>query len=114
VSEVFTGIVDVVRFDRPDVVITARLAPGAIDPGDILPTVRIHRLNADTGEVIVGGNGRSGTLRLLNANNLETATLDATFGNLRLGGNGTDGDILLYATTGDRNNTGAANDPSGR
>jgi hypothetical protein len=108
VSEVFIGTVDVVRYDRPDIVVAARLAPGSIDPGDILPTVRIIRLNADTGEVIIGGPGRPGTLRLVNGNNLETATLDATFSNLRLGGNGTDGDILLYAGSGDRNNTGAA------
>ena len=107
-SEVFTGFVDVVRQDRPDVVVMARVLPGTVIDDSIFPTVRIIRLNAETGEVFIGGSGRSGTLRLVNGNLLETVTLDATFANLRLGGNGTDGDILLYASNGDRNNTGAA------
>ena len=110
-SEVFTGTVDVVRFGQDEIVLMARAAPGFRgDPADVggLPTLLVIRLNADTGEIIAGGNGRAGTLRLLNGNSQETVTLDATFSNLRLGGNGTDGDILLYASAGDRNNNGAA------
>lgn len=108
-SEVFNGFVDVVREDRPDLVVMARVLPGTVVGGELaFPTVRIIRLNAETGEVIIGGPGRGGTLRLVNANLQETVTLDATFSNLRLGGNGTDGDILLYASGGDRNNNGAA------
>lgn len=102
-SEIFTGQVDVVRINLPEEVIAF-----AIDPGGLLPTTLIIRLNADTGEIIGGGVGRNGTLRLLNAGVQETVTLDAAFANLRLGGNGTDGDILLFATDGDRNNTAAA------
>lgn len=108
-SNVFNDIVDVVRRDQPEVVVFARVVTG-LDPANeaFFPTVRTIRLNADTGEVIIGGPGTAGTLRLMNGENRETVTLDATFGNLRLGGNGADGDILLFSTTGDRNNTGAA------
>jgi len=125
VSEIFTGTVDVVRTNFPDEVIAmahlapgapggggprpvAHLAPGAFGGGGTFPTSLVIRLNAETGEVIVGGDSRAGTLRLLNANRQETVTLDAVFGNLRLGGHGTDGDILLYASNGDRTNNGAA------
>jgi len=127
VSEVFKGIVDIVRAALPDRVIRARVASPAPDAGgagdvgtgvaaalgpfdhdDLIPTSRVIRLNADTGEVIIGGSDRPGILRLVNGALAETVTLDAFFANLRMGGNGTDGDILLFASTGDRNSNGAA------
>jgi hypothetical protein len=108
-SETFTDIVDVVRPDQP--VILARSVPGSAaggPGGGLFPTVRVIRLNADTGEVIIGGSGTPGTLRIVDGNLRERAILDATFGNLRLGGNGTDGDILVYPTSGDPRNNGDA------
>ena len=127
-SEVFQGIVDIMgqALRLPDRIIMARAAPGsgAVDagdeataspealarfsPGDFVPTDRIIRLTADAGEIIVGGPNRPGTIRLLNGSLAETVTIDAFYSNLRMGGNGTDGDILLYASNGDRNNNGAA------
>lgn len=104
-SQVITGQADVVRVQRPDEIGAIAFA---IDPGSVFPTVLVIRLDADTGEALIGGSGRAGTLRLFNAQLQETVTLDATFSNLRLGGNGTDGDILLFAGAGDRNNTGQA------
>jgi len=127
VANVFQDFVDIVRVLRPDRLVMGRTvspagttgdpgevaattvaALGPFDPGGIFPTARVIRLSADTGEVIIGGADRSGTIRLLNAAGAETVTLDAFFSNLRMGGNGTDGDILLYASAGDRNNNGAA------
>ena len=109
-SEVFTGQVDVVEVRRPDIVIFAHGPGGGGVAGPELGGVQvlIIRLNANTGEITCGGDGRAGTLRLLNGQLKETVTLDATFSNLRLGGNGSDGDILLYAGAGDRNNTADA------
>lgn len=127
-SQVFQGIVDVVRIAEPETVMARVASPsssggvpgdggtrvaaslGPFDPrGDLgLPTSRVIRLNADTGEVIVGGSERFGILRLLNGLLTETVTLDGAFANLRLGGNGTDGDILLFASAGNHNNDGAA------
>lgn len=108
-SEVFTDIVDVVRADRP--VVLGRAVPGGAaigTTGGLFPTVRVIRLNADTGEVIIGGSGMPGTLRLVDGSLRERAILDATFGNLRLGGNGTDGDILVYPSSGNPNNNADA------
>jgi len=111
-SEVFTDIVDVVRAERPvPPVVLAHAAPGSVATGPgggFFPTVRIIRLDADIGEVIIGGSGTPGTLRLVDGNLRERAILDATFGNLRLGGNGADGDILVYASSGDPRNNAAA------
>jgi hypothetical protein len=127
VSEVFTGQVDVVEVRRPDVIVFAHGPPGAgggtspevgvlahgpgagvVGPEVSGVQVLIIRLNANTGEIVCGGDSRAGTLRLLNGLLKETVTLDATFSNLRMGGNGSDGDILLYAGAGDRNDNGAA------
>jgi hypothetical protein len=130
VPEVFTGTVDVVEVRFPDeVIVFARGGPGggaapgptggaAAGPmagaaaGPLGPgggtQVLIIRLNANTGEIICGGDRKNGALRLLNAQMAETVTLDAQFSNLRLGGNGTDGDILLYAGAGNRNDNSAA------
>jgi hypothetical protein len=104
-SETVTGHLDVVREVRPE---TAGIMARVIDPSALFPTALVIRLNAETGEAIIGQSGQSGTLRLVNALGQETVTLDAFFSNLRMGGNGTDGDILLYAGGGDRNNNGAA------
>ena len=109
-SEVFVGTVDVVeRRLFPDEIIMMA-APGAAVGG--LETVGtnflIIRLNANNGEIICGGDRRAGTIRLLNGLLQETVTLDAKFSNLRMGGNGTDGDILLFAGNGNRNDDGAA------
>ncbi|MGQ0643480.1 MAG: hypothetical protein ACT4P6_22260 [Gemmatimonadaceae bacterium] len=124
--EVFTGTVDVVEVRFPDEIIMSA-GPGggaAVGPiGSVAGTpavsavgpvvgggqqILIIRLNANKGEIICGGDRKHGTLRLLNAQRAETVTLDAQFSNLRLGGNGSDGDILLFAGAGDRNNTAAA------
>jgi len=131
VAEVFTETVDVVDV-RPfdEVVVFARGAAsggGPFPPGEAgiaaargpaglgptgpgLPGVQvlIIRLDANAGQIVCGGDGRSGTLRLLNHELRETVTLDALFSNLRLGGNGSDGDILLYAGAGNRDDNGAA------
>lgn len=119
-SEVFVGTVDVVeRRLLPDEIIMAA-APGAGAGGELtahaasvvgavggLETVGanflIIRLNANTGQIICGGDRRGGTIKLLNGLLKETVTLDATFANLRMGGNGSDGDILLFAGAGNRN-----------
>jgi hypothetical protein len=111
VSEVFVGTVDVVERRQPDeIIMMAHAAPGGAVGG--LETVGtnflIIRLNANTGEIICGGDSRTGTIRLLNGLLQETVTLDAQFSNLRLGGNGSDGDILLFAGAGNRNDTAAA------
>jgi hypothetical protein len=124
---VFKGFVDVVRAILPERVAMARevaspatpVAPesgttavaaalGPFDHGSHFPESRVIRLDADTGEIIIGGAGRPGILRLVNGSLAETVTLDAFYSNLRMGGTGTDGDILLYASAGDRNNNGAA------
>ena len=111
VPQVITSTCDVVEVRFPDEIILAhgpgRLG-GPVGPDVVGTNVLIIRLNANTGEIICGGEGRAGTLRLLNGQLRETVTLDATFSNLRMGGNGTDGDILLYAGAGDRNDNGAA------
>ncbi|HEV8364035.1 MAG TPA: amidohydrolase family protein, partial [Gemmatimonadaceae bacterium] len=109
-SEVFVGTVDVVERRQPDEIIMMA-APGGGAAGG-LETVGtnflIIRLNANTGEIVCGGDRHAGTLRPLNGLLQETATLDAQFSNLRLGGNGSDGDILLFAGAGNRNDTAAA------
>ena len=111
-SEVFTGTVDVAEVRFPDAVIAFAPAPaaaiGPIGPGTAGTQVVIIRLNASTGEIICGADRQSGTLRLVNGLSRETVTLDARNANLRMGGNETDGDILLFARAGDRNNDAAA------
>jgi len=110
VSEVFVGTVDVVERRLPDeIIMMAHAAPGVVGGLETVGTnFLIIRLNANTGEIVCGGDRRAGTIRLLNGLLKETVTLDATFSNLRMGGNGSDGDILLYAGAGDRNDNGAA------
>lgn len=120
-SEVFTGTVDIMELRLfPDEVIDLAAAPGAVPVGTAGPAVGstaaiapgavagvgqqflIIRLNGNTGEIISGGDGRAGTIRLLNGLRRETVTMDATFANLRMGGNGADGDILLFARAANR------------
>jgi hypothetical protein len=105
-SETVNGQLDVVRTVSPEVIgFRARVVGAA---AGFLPTALVIRLDAETGEAIIGQSGQSGTLRLVNAQGLETVTLDAGFSNLRMGGNGTDGDILLFSGAGNRDDNGAA------
>ena len=117
-SEVFTGTVDIMELRLfPDESIAFAAPPGAAPVGTAQPAVApaaaiappvvgqqilIIRLNGNTGEIISGGDRRGGTIRLLNGARRETVTMDATFANLRMGGNGADGDILLFASGGNR------------
>jgi hypothetical protein len=57
-------------------------------------------LNAEEGNVRIGGHGEDGDIFLENGDDETTIFLNAEYGNARLGGEGEDGDIFLWDSDG--------------
>ena len=73
--------------------------PPVLEPEGGPPSIII--LNADNGDISVGGSGQDGDIVLKGRNNQDRIHLNAIHGNILLGGNGADGGLMLFPNNGD-------------
>ncbi|WP_156374207.1 hypothetical protein [Cellulomonas sp. Leaf334] len=89
---VFSGKVDVVRTPQPNEVFDPEIGGGVS---------ALIRLDGDTADIVAGGNGVDGDVKLRSGASDITVHLDGNSATLFIGGSGRSGDIFVFRASGD-------------